>query len=74
MILDPPYNLSKVYNGSKHRKMNGGDHTVWPRPWMAKVVRTVRLAASIYICYDWQSSLAVYEALSERFAVKNRIT
>jgi site-specific DNA-methyltransferase (adenine-specific) len=74
LIIDPPYNLDKIYNGNSFRKMQPNEYTAWVESWMVKLVRTVKPSGSIYVCCDWQSSFAIYEALSKYFIVKNRIT
>jgi site-specific DNA-methyltransferase (adenine-specific) len=74
MIIDPPYNLNKVFNGTTFRRMKPDSYTDWVDLWMSKLVRLMKPSASIYVCCDWQSSFAVYEVLEKYFIVKNRIT
>ena len=44
MILDPPYNLSKNYDGRPFKEMSGEKYSAW----FATVVRTLRAHAQTY--------------------------
>jgi site-specific DNA-methyltransferase (adenine-specific) len=46
----------------------------WLNFWLSKSSRILKENASVYICSDWKSSSAVYEAGIKYFQVKNRIT
>ncbi|KAB2952927.1 site-specific DNA-methyltransferase [Heliorestis acidaminivorans] len=74
LFLDPPYNLSKNFNGRNFAKTDVNTYS----KWLDNVVRTLnhllKDSASIYICGDWYSSTSIYEVASEHFYVQNRIT
>ncbi len=74
LIVDPPYNRSKVFNQSTfvHRSLEA--YETWLDGWMSQVVRLLKPNASAYVCCDWQSSPAVYSIFSRYFIVRNRIT
>jgi len=74
LIIDPPYNLTKTFNGTSFAKMSPADYIDWVDSWMPRLVRLLKPNASIYVCCDWQSSFAVYQVLTKYFVVKNRIT
>lgn len=74
LVIDPPYNLNKSFNGSTFRKMTPKAYEEWVDRWMRRLVRLLKPDASVYVCCDWQSSFAVYQALENHFIVKNRIT
>ncbi len=74
LFIDPPYNLTKVFNSSSFRKMDLDTYTDWLNICFEKLSLLLKPTASIYICSDWQSSPAVFEVIKDRFHVRNRIT
>ena len=74
LIVDPPYNRHKDFNGSAFRSRSPKDYKGWLRQWIPALPRLLKPTASIYMCCDWQSSNAVYEVFAEHFTVRNRIT
>ncbi len=74
LIVDPPYNRSKVFNQSTFNRRSPAAYESWLDSWMSQVVRLLKPNASAYICCDWQSSPAVYSVFSRYFTVRNRIT
>ena len=74
LIVDPPYNLRKDFNGVVFKARSPSDYQDWLRSWLSQLPRLLRPNASIYMCCDWQSSNAVYAVFSEYFRVRNRIT
>ncbi|MBX2863731.1 MAG: site-specific DNA-methyltransferase [Leptolyngbyaceae cyanobacterium MAG.088] len=74
LIVDPPYNRSKVFNQSTfaHRSLEA--YETWLDSWMSPVIRLLKPNASAYVCCDWQSSPAVYNVFSRYFSVRSRIT
>ena len=74
LIIDPPYNLTKTYSGTKFKKTTSENYEVWLDSWVKKIIRCLKPDASIYVCCDWQSSPPVYAVLQKYFLVRNRIT
>src|SRR5690606_37855520 len=74
LIIDPPYNLQKKFNSSEFKEMNEEEYSEWIDSWLSKMVRLLKVKASVYICCDWKSSNAVYKTASKYFTVRNRIT
>ncbi|NJN38228.1 MAG: site-specific DNA-methyltransferase [Acaryochloridaceae cyanobacterium CSU_3_4] len=74
LFIDPPYNLNKTFNASSFKKRDLETYTDWLDTCLAKLSAMLKPTASIYICSDWQSSPAVFEAVKNRFQVRNRIT
>ncbi|MGI8556607.1 MAG: DNA-methyltransferase, partial [Pyrinomonadaceae bacterium] len=74
LIVDPPYNLNKSFNGKSFKKTNFDEYEDYTRNWLEKILHTLKPNASIYVCSDWETSLSIYKVLSEYFTVKNRIT
>lgn len=74
LLIDPPYNLTKVYNSHKFRQTSDQDYEQWVQSWLNQLLRLLKPTASIYVCCDWKSSPVIYGALSKDFIVRNRIT
>ncbi len=74
LILDPPYNLNKNFNGQKFAKQPVNNYTEKLRQMFFCLKLTLKKTASIYICGDWHSSASIYTAASQFFTVRNRIT
>ena len=73
-FVDPPYNLSKVYNKTRFAIMEIDKYEQWLDSWVSQVVRLLKPTASIYICGDWRTSAAIYNVAKKYFIVQNRIT
>ena len=74
LIVDPPYNLAKDYNGNKFNRKSYDEYREYTALWLEKVIPLLKSTASIYVCCDWKSSLIIGEVLFEYFKVQNRIT
>jgi site-specific DNA-methyltransferase (adenine-specific) len=74
LVLDPPYNLSKDFHGVKFAKRAVHEYTSWLGNLLKTLKPLLKQTASVYICGDWLSSVSIYEAASEHFVVRNRIT
>ncbi len=74
LILDPPYNLSKDFNGLKFAKRAVEDYTDWLELVITTLKPLLKSTASIYICGDWLSSASIFSVASRHFIVRNRIT
>lgn len=74
LFVDPPYNLNKTFNSNSFKKRDLDAYTDWLDTCFAQLEAILRPTASIYICSDWQSSPAVFDAIKNRFQVRNRIT
>jgi len=74
LVVDPPYNLSKNYNGSKFKEKKANEYVVWFRDVIAKLKPTLKVGASVYFCSDWKTSMLIAPILEESFCLRNRIT
>ena len=74
LIVDPPYNLNKIYSKSSFKKMSEDSYVEFTRRWLNAIRRTLKPTATVYICSDWQTSLIVGKVVSEFFTIQNRIT
>ncbi len=74
VILDPPYNLSKNYNGCVFTEKEQGDYAAWFEKIIQALQHTLKPQASLYICADWKTSIIIAPILARYFQIKNRIT
>ncbi len=74
LIVDPPYNLTKDYNGHQFRSKQADSYIAWFRDVIDSLKRLLRPSASIYVCSDWKTSNLIFPVLDKSFTVRNRIT
>ena len=74
LVVDPPYNLSKNFGGSRFKRLSDEDYAAYTEQWVKAVLPVLKPSASVYVCCDWESSLAVGTVLKKYFHVRNRIT
>ncbi|MBV9958209.1 MAG: site-specific DNA-methyltransferase [Acidobacteria bacterium] len=74
LFADPPYNLSKAFNGRRFQSLTLEGYEEWLDRWLGQTVRLLKPDASVYICGDWRSSAAIHRAGSKYFQARNRIT
>jgi site-specific DNA-methyltransferase (adenine-specific) len=74
LILDPPYNLTKDFNGCKFTRGDVESYTRWLDGIITALKPLLKPTASIYICGDWFSSLSIFPVAAAHFTVRNRIT
>jgi len=74
LFADPPYNLTKRFNGSSFERVPAPQYEKWLESWLPKLSTVLKPTASIYICGDWRSSSAIHRAAEKHFIVRNRIT
>ncbi|MBR1844853.1 MAG: site-specific DNA-methyltransferase [Lachnospiraceae bacterium] len=74
IIADPPYNLSKNYNGNKFNKVSYSKYIEYTDGWIKKIFKLLKNNGSIYVCCDWKSSSSIEMVLKDYFVIQNRIT
>lgn len=74
IVIDPPYNLTKNFNGMVFGQMKEDDYISYVRSWLPKVCRLLKPSGSLYVCCDWKSTSAIQQVMSENVSVINRIT
>lgn len=74
LIVDPPYNLTKNYQGNKFYKKTKEEYKNYTNEWIKLCLPLLKKNASIYVCSDWETSLIVGDVLSDFFHIRNRIT
>lgn len=74
MIVDPPYNMRKVFGANIFKAMDFKEYQKWLNKWLKKTVRILKDNASVYICSDWKTSLAIPQIAGKYFVLQNRIS
>ncbi len=74
MILDPPYNLDKNFNGLQFSRKSDSAYSDYLESWFPRLMRLLKPGASVYFCGDWQSSAAIYGIMKKHLTVRSRIT
>ena len=73
LILDPPYNLDKEFNGRKFSASGDDEYRAYLESWLVLLIPALKPTASLYLCGDWKSSAAGYQVLAKYFKIRNRI-
>jgi site-specific DNA-methyltransferase (adenine-specific) len=74
LILDPPYNLNKTFNGKRFTRQSVQEYTDWLDGVLRSLVPLLKDTATVYICGDWFSSPSIFMTATEHLIVRNRIT
>ena len=74
LILDPPYNLDKEFNGRRFSRKGVGEYTAWLNEILSLLVPLLKPTATVYICGDWLTSVSVFSAAVNHLIVRNRIS
>lgn len=74
IIIDPPYNLSKDFNGWSFSAISSKKYAEYLRTWFHKVCDKLKPGGSLYMCGDWKCTSALQTVVEERLTVLNRIT
>jgi site-specific DNA-methyltransferase (adenine-specific) len=73
IFADPPYNLTKSFNGKTFKQTGIEQYENWLLGWLPEMRRLLKPTGSIYVCGDWRSSSAIHRVLARHFQVRNRI-
>ena len=74
LVLDPPYNLTKDFNGHVFRAREAEEYTAWFVNMLSAMIPLLRSGASVYVCSDWRTSTLISPVLDRHLNVRNRIT
>ncbi|NOZ51218.1 MAG: site-specific DNA-methyltransferase [Chloroflexi bacterium] len=74
LVLDPPYNISKNYNGNLFRAKEKEKYGEWFESVLEIMLPILKKTATIYVCSDWKTSMIIAPILEKVFHVQNRIT
>ncbi len=74
IILDPPYNLYKVFGTTTFKSVGNDDYLTYLNSWLPKVCRKLKPTGSLYLCGDWKCTAQIQTALEGQLHIMNRIT
>lgn len=75
IVLDPPYNLTKAFNGVRFSAMKEKEYEDYLRSWFGLVCCKLKPSGSVYLCGDWKSTASLQRILIEfGLTIMNRIT
>ena len=74
IIIDPPYNLTKDFNGTKFAARTDSAYEEYLDSWLPQVCAKLKPTGSLYLCGDWKCTAALQRALEKNLTIMNRIT
>lgn len=74
LVLDPPYNLAKDYNGHLFKEKEKAAYQQWFQRAVEVLTPTLKSTATVYVCADWKTSVLLAPILETSFHVRSRIT
>ena len=74
IIIDPPYNLSKNFNGYKFQARSNEEFEIYLESWFSEVVKKIKPNGSLYLCGDWKCTANLQKVLEKHLVILNRIT
>ena len=74
IIIDPPYNLTKNFNGSTFNARSEESYDEYLSTWFPLVCKKLKSNGSLYICGDWKCTSSLQRAVEKELTVMNRIT
>lgn len=74
IIIDPPYNLSKNFNGMKFASRSQEGYDEYLATWFPAVCKKLKSNGSLYICGDWKCTSSLQRTVERELTVLNRIT
>lgn len=74
IIIDPPYNLTKNFNGMNFNARSEEAYDEYLATWFPQVCKKLKKDGSLYICGDWKCTSSLQRAVEKELTVLNRIT
>lgn len=74
IIIDPPYNISKNFNGLKFNEMSNKEYEDYLESWFVSLCDKLKDNGTLYMCGDWKCSCQMFNVISKKLTVLNRIT
>ena len=74
IIIDPPYNLTKNYNGKVFSARSEASYDAYLETWFPLVCKKLKDNGSLYICGDWKCTSSLQKAVEKELTILNRIT
>lgn len=74
IIIDPPYNLTKNFNGTVFNSRSEESYDEYLATWFPQVCKKLKQNGSLYICGDWKCTSSLQRAVEKELTILNRIT
>ena len=74
IIIDPPYNLTKNFNGFKFNSRSDESFDEYLETWFPQVCKKLKSNGSLYMCGDWKCTSSLQRAIEKELSILNRIT
>lgn len=74
IIIDPPYNLSRNFNGLHFNARSEEAYDEYLAGWFPQVCKKLKPSGSLYICGDWKCTSSLQRAVQKELTILNRIT
>ncbi len=74
IIIDPPYNLTKNFNGLQFNSRSQESYDEYLESWFPLVCQKLKPSGSLYICGDWKCTSSLQRAVEKQLTILNRIT
>lgn len=74
IIIDPPYNLTKNFNGMKFNSRSDDSYDEYLATWFPEVCKKLKPNGSLYMCGDWKCTSSLQRAIEKELTIINRIT
>ena len=74
IIIDPPYNLTKNFNGFKFNSRSEESFDEYLATWFPQVCKKLKPNGSLYMCGDWKCTSSLQRAIEKELFILNRIT
>ena len=74
IIIDPPYNLTKNFNGMKFNSRSDNSYDEYLSTWFQEVCKKLKPTGSLYMCGDWKCTSSLQRAIEKELTIINRIT
>ena len=74
IIVDPPQNISKNFNGLKFNEMSNKEYEDYLESWFVSLCDKLKDNGTLYMCGDWKCSCQMLNVISKKLTVLHRIT
>ncbi len=74
VIIDPPYNLTKNFNGYVLNAESEEEYEAYIDSILDSIYKKLKPNGSLYVCGDWKCTASLQRAISKKFTIINRIT
>lgn len=74
IIIDPPYNITKNFNGIKFNSRSEDSYEEYLATWFPEVCKKLKPTGTLYMCGDWKCTSSLQRAIEKELTIINRIT